>query len=98
MEHVGREELELEDIRLAIQQQVHNSFTEPPSVEYLLELGSQRNQQPFSLADKNRVLLPPAHHCLTAQNYQLNVRKKQRLNEDEETQEETQNGEEQEQD
>jgi transcription initiation factor TFIID subunit 9B len=84
MDHVGREELELEDVRLAIQSQVNHTFTEPPSVEYLLELGSQKNANNFNLPEKTRVLLPPAQHCLTAPNYQLDVKKKrQRLNEEE---------------
>ena len=33
MEHSGRPELDLEDIRLAIQSRVNYSFTEPPPVE-----------------------------------------------------------------
>lgn len=81
----SRKELELEDVRLAIQSKVNYSFTEPPSVEYLLELANQKNATGFLIPEKPRVMLPPAAHCLTAENYQLDVkRKRKRLSSEEE--------------
>ncbi|KAL0482728.1 transcription initiation factor TFIID subunit 9B [Acrasis kona] len=83
-DHSGRDELELEDIRLAIQSKVNYNYTSPPSVEYLLELANHRNTNTFLIPEKPRVLLPPAHHCLAAENYQLDVksRKRQKLSDE----------------
>ncbi|KAG2377379.1 hypothetical protein C9374_009290 [Naegleria lovaniensis] len=71
MDHAGRSDLDLEDVRLSIQSRVNHSYTEPPPVEFLLEVANQKNSQPILLPKKPRVLLPPQHLCLANRNYQF---------------------------
>jgi transcription initiation factor TFIID subunit 9B len=76
MQHAGRTELDLKDIRLAIQSRMNYSFAEPPPIEFLLEVANRKNSENFGfIPEKPEVLLPPAHHCLTEVNYQLQTRR-----------------------
>ena len=64
--------LELDDVRLAIQSRVNNSFTQPPPRELMLELASERNSQPLDVVPKKfGVLLPPESQQVAGQNYQI---------------------------
>jgi transcription initiation factor TFIID subunit 9B len=70
-EHSGRQDLDLEDVRLAIQSRVNYSFTEPPPEEFLLEVANAKNSKPLLIPENPCVMLPPEEHCLTATNYQI---------------------------
>ncbi|RKP36829.1 transcription initiation factor TAFII31 [Dimargaris cristalligena] len=71
-EHAGKNDLDVEDVRLAIQGRVNHSFTTPPSKEFLLELAEERNSTPLPLLpEKFGIRLPPEKHCLTAVNFQV---------------------------
>lgn len=61
-EHKEKTEIEVEDIKLAIQCKLNYSFTEPPSVEFLSELS--KNNIPIMIPEKSCVLLPPKENCL----------------------------------
>lgn len=64
--------IDMEDLRLAIQSRVNNSFTQPPPRELMLELAADRNNQPLHVVPKRYgVLLPPEQLCLLNPNYQL---------------------------
>ncbi len=72
MRHSGRQDLNLEDVRLAIQSRVNYSFTDPPPIEFLLEVANKKNAESFGfIPERPSVLLPPPQHCLTEINYQL---------------------------
>ena len=89
MEHATRAELELDDIRLAIQGRVNYSYTELPTVETLLEMSNAKNSMalllPFdkfsssssSSASANNgtigVLLPPEKFCLSQKNFHVDA-------------------------
>jgi len=69
-EHANRTEIELEDVRLAIQARVNYSFTPPPTRELTMALASDRNKQPLPpIVEKFGVRLPPEKYCLTSINY-----------------------------
>jgi len=70
-EHSNKTEIDLDDVRLAIQSRVNQSFTQPPSREVLLELAHKKNSIPLPLLPKSGVHLPPEAYCLTASNFQL---------------------------
>jgi len=77
MEHAGRSEIELSDIRLSIQSRV-NSFTQPPPRELLLALSQAKNSlalPPIPL--KFGVQLPPEEYCLVSPSYQVDPKKPQ---------------------
>ncbi|KAJ1651663.1 Transcription initiation factor TFIID subunit 9 [Dispira simplex] len=71
-EHAGKPDLDVEDVRLAIQGRVNHSFTTPPPKEFLMELSEERNRTPLPLLpEKYGVRLPSEKHCLTAVNFQV---------------------------
>ncbi|XP_051955405.1 transcription initiation factor TFIID subunit 9-like isoform X1 [Xyrauchen texanus] len=60
------------DIRLAIQCRVDQSFTSPPPRDFLLEIARQKNMAPLPLIKPyTGPRLPPDRYCLTAPNYRL---------------------------
>jgi len=70
--HRSGQKVEIEDLRLAIQSRVNNSFTQPPPRELMLELAADRNSQPLNPVPKRfGVLLPPESMVLGNANYQL---------------------------
>ncbi|KAJ1674649.1 Transcription initiation factor TFIID subunit 9 [Spiromyces aspiralis] len=80
-EHAGKHNIDMKDVRLAIQGRVNYSFTSPPDKEvvisdkfslFLLELATERNKQPLPLIpEKYGVRLPPEKHTLTGINFQI---------------------------
>ncbi|CAG8447694.1 8048_t:CDS:2 [Ambispora gerdemannii] len=72
-EHAGRiNDLDLEDVKLAIQGRVNHSFTSPPSKEFLVELAREVNKERLpNIPEKYGLRLPPEHYCMTAVNFQL---------------------------
>ncbi|ORX89190.1 TFIID-31kDa-domain-containing protein [Basidiobolus meristosporus CBS 931.73] len=71
-EHANKNDVDLEDIRLAIQGRVNHSFTSPPPKEFLLELAEEKNKVPLPLIpEKYGIRLPPERYCLTAVNFQI---------------------------
>ena len=70
-EHAGRTELEVDDVRLAIQTKQASSFSDPPPLSFLVEMADAKNSQPILLPDRPCVLVPPREYCLTEVNYQL---------------------------
>ncbi|KAK9721138.1 Transcription initiation factor TFIID subunit 9 [Basidiobolus ranarum] len=71
-EHASKNEVDLDDIRLAIQGRVNHSFTSPPPKEFLLELAEEKNKVPLPLIpEKYGIRLPPERYCLTAVNFQI---------------------------
>ncbi|CAG8556447.1 12752_t:CDS:2 [Ambispora leptoticha] len=72
-EHAGRiNDLDLDDVKLAIQGRVNHSFTSPPSKEFLVELAREVNKERLpNIPEKYGLRLPPEHYCMTAVNFQL---------------------------
>merc|ERR1711988_1630101 len=65
-------EVDLDDLKLAIQTRVNFSFMQPPSRATLSELVRKKNGIPLPLLQaKTGVRLPPSKYCLTAPNFQL---------------------------
>ncbi|KAJ2882311.1 Transcription initiation factor TFIID subunit 9 [Coemansia aciculifera] len=71
-EHAKKADIDMEDVRLAIQGRVNYSFTSPPDKDFLLELAEERNRQPLPLIpEKYGVRLPPEKHTLTGVNFHI---------------------------
>ncbi|KAJ2857030.1 Transcription initiation factor TFIID subunit 9 [Coemansia erecta] len=71
-EHAKKSDIDLEDVRLAIQGRVNYSFTSPPEKEFLLELAEERNKHPLPLIpEKYGVRLPPEKYTLTGVNFHI---------------------------
>ncbi|KAI9470413.1 transcription initiation factor TAFII31 [Zychaea mexicana] len=71
-EHASKNDLDLDDIQLAIQGRVNHSFTNPPPKELLLELAEEKNKTPLPLIpEKYGIRLPAEKHCLTGLNFSI---------------------------
>ncbi|XP_051537184.1 transcription initiation factor TFIID subunit 9-like isoform X2 [Myxocyprinus asiaticus] len=70
--HAKKSNVDADDIRLAIQCRVDQSFTSPPPRDFLLEIARQKNLAPLPLIKPyTGPRLPPDRYCLTAPNYRL---------------------------
>ncbi|TSP68521.1 Transcription initiation factor TFIID subunit 9 [Bagarius yarrelli] len=70
--HAKKTSVDADDIRLAIQCRMDQSFTSPPPRDFLLEVARQKNQTPLPLIKPYAgPRLPPDRYCLTAPNYRL---------------------------
>ncbi|KAL4660064.1 transcription initiation factor TFIID subunit 9-like [Arapaima gigas] len=70
--HAKKSNVDADDIRLAIQCRMDQSFTSPPPRDFLLEVARQKNQTPLPLIKPyTGPRLPPDRYCLTAPNYRL---------------------------
>ncbi|XP_048854054.1 transcription initiation factor TFIID subunit 9 [Brienomyrus brachyistius] len=70
--HAKKSSVDADDIRLAIQCRMDQSFTSPPPRDFLLEVARQKNQTPLPLIKPyTGPRLPPDRYCLTAPNYRL---------------------------
>ncbi|MBN3303404.1 TAF9 factor, partial [Amia calva] len=76
--HAKKSTVDADDVRLAIQCRMDQSFTSPPPRDFLLEVAKQKNQTPLPLIKPySGPRLPPDRYCLTAPNYRLkSVQKK----------------------
>ncbi|CAB1352596.1 unnamed protein product [Coregonus sp. 'balchen'] len=79
--HAKKNNVDADDIRLAIQSRMDQSFTSPPPRDFLLEVARQKNQTPLPLIKPyTGPRLPPDRYCLTAPNYRLkSIQKKMSL-------------------
>ncbi|XP_030649293.1 transcription initiation factor TFIID subunit 9 isoform X1 [Chanos chanos] len=70
--HAKKSNVDADDIRLAIQCRMDQSFTSPPPRDFLLEVARQKNITPLPLIKPySGPRLPPDRYCLTAPNYRL---------------------------
>ncbi|XP_030217905.1 transcription initiation factor TFIID subunit 9 isoform X1 [Gadus morhua] len=70
--HAKKSTVDAEDIKLAIQCRMDQSFTSPPPRDFLLEVARQKNGTPLPLIKPyTGPRLPPDRYCLTAPNYRL---------------------------
>ncbi|XP_063289426.1 transcription initiation factor TFIID subunit 9-like [Pelobates fuscus] len=70
--HAKKNNIDADDVRLAIQCRTDQSFTTPPPRDFLLEIARQKNQTPLPLIKPYAgPRLPPDRYCLTAPNYRL---------------------------
>jgi len=62
--------IEVDDVKLAIQMHVDRSFALPPPRDLLLDLARQRNSTPLpAIKAQCGLRLPPDRYCVTATNY-----------------------------
>ncbi|CAL1572538.1 unnamed protein product [Knipowitschia caucasica] len=74
--HAKKSSVDADDIKLAIQCRMDQSFTSPPPRDFLLEVARQKNQTPLPLIKPyTGPRLPPDRYCLTAPNYRLKHKK-----------------------
>ncbi|KAJ8276779.1 hypothetical protein COCON_G00085310 [Conger conger] len=70
--HAKKSSVDADDIRLAIQCRMDQSFTSPPPRDFLLDVARQKNLNPLPLIKPyTGPRLPPDRYCLTAPNYRL---------------------------
>ncbi|XP_028322623.1 transcription initiation factor TFIID subunit 9 [Gouania willdenowi] len=76
--HAKKSNVDADDVKLAIQCRMDQSFTSPPPRDFLLDVARQKNQMPLPLIKPySGPRLPPDRYCLTAPNYRLkSVQKK----------------------
>ncbi|XP_022715272.1 transcription initiation factor TFIID subunit 9-like [Durio zibethinus] len=87
-EHAGKQTIDCDDVKLAIQSKVNFSFSQPPPREVLLELARNRNKVPLPKAIPGPgIPLPPEQDTLISTNYQFAIPKKQPAQAMEETEE-----------
>ncbi|XP_072301513.1 transcription initiation factor TFIID subunit 9 [Eucyclogobius newberryi] len=78
--HAKKSTVDADDIKLAIQCRMDQSFTSPPPRDFLLEVARQKNQTPLPLIKPyTGPRLPPDRYCLTAPNYRLKTVQKKVL-------------------
>lgn len=61
-EHAGKPEVDIDDLRLAIQAKVNGAFSHPAPREFMIELARAKNSVPLPLI-RPGVHLPPPEHC-----------------------------------
>ncbi|KAF3840558.1 hypothetical protein F7725_006420 [Dissostichus mawsoni] len=72
--------VDADDIKLAIQCRMDQSFTSPPPRDFLLEVARQKNLTPLPLIKPyTGPRLPPDRYCLTAPNYRLKTVQKKKV-------------------
>ncbi|CAG8497790.1 7876_t:CDS:2 [Paraglomus occultum] len=71
-EHASRTDINVSDVKLAIEGRVNYSFTAPPRRDFIYELAKAQNEVPLpSVPERYGLRLPPERHCLTAVNFQI---------------------------
>eukprot|EP00288_Rhodomonas_lens_P012109 CAMPEP_0177749466 /NCGR_PEP_ID=MMETSP0484_2-20121128/32503_1 /TAXON_ID=354590 /ORGANISM="Rhodomonas lens, Strain RHODO" /LENGTH=136 /DNA_ID=CAMNT_0019264455 /DNA_START=188 /DNA_END=595 /DNA_ORIENTATION=+ len=70
--HAQKNELDLDDVRLAIQSKVNGMFSQPPPREFMIEIARAKNAVPLPILTPG-VHLPPPEHCNLAPNIQVAV-------------------------
>ncbi|PVU89151.1 hypothetical protein BB561_005522 [Smittium simulii] len=79
-EHAEKKELDVDDIKLAIQGRVNYSFTNSPESEFYMDLATSVNKVPLPLIpEKYGVRIPPEKHTLTGINFQIVPEKRGRM-------------------
>lgn len=75
--HSGRDHIDLEDVKLAVQSRVNHSFVQPPPRQAMVEMARNKNSKPLpNVPDSHGcVILPKEQDCLTSVNYQVEPRK-----------------------
>ncbi|KDO53057.1 hypothetical protein CISIN_1g028993mg [Citrus sinensis] len=90
-EHAGKNTIDCDDVKLAVQSKVNSSFSQPPAREVLLELAKNRNKIPLPKSIAGRgIPLPPEQDTLISPNYQLSIEKKESAQAAEEMEEDEQ--------
>ncbi|XP_076370320.1 transcription initiation factor TFIID subunit 9-like [Tachypleus tridentatus] len=78
--HAKKKNIDVHDVRLAVQLQMDKSFTCPPPRDLLLEVAREKNDTPLPLIKSTAgVHLPPDRYCLTNPNYQAKPQKRPRI-------------------
>jgi len=68
----GAVQIDVEDVKLAVQMYAEHNLTSPPTRDILLEVASKKNSTQLPLPKATGGLrLPPDRYCLTAVNYKL---------------------------
>ncbi|ORZ31855.1 transcription initiation factor IID, 31kD subunit-domain-containing protein, partial [Catenaria anguillulae PL171] len=71
-DHANRSNVNLDDIKLAIQSKTAHSFTSPPTRDLLQELAREKNAMPLPLIpDRPGLRLPPKQYTLTGATYEI---------------------------
>ncbi|KAI6658530.1 Transcription initiation factor TFIID subunit 9B-like [Oopsacas minuta] len=71
-EHASKDEIDLRDVKLALEMRLNHCYTLPPPREFLLEIARDKNSTPMPLINERfGIRLPPDRFCLTATNLQL---------------------------
>lgn len=70
--HGNKKNIDVEDVKLAIQCRMDQSFTSPPPRDLLMEISKDKNGQVLPLIKPYSGLrLPPDRYCLSAPNYRM---------------------------
>lgn len=78
--HSGKKNLDVEDVKLAVQCKLDHSFTTPPPRDLLMDVAKHKNNNPLPLIKPyTGPKLPPDRYCLNQPNYRLRTSKKPKL-------------------
>lgn len=71
-DHADKQQIDVDDIKLAIRSRCNHSFTQPPPRDVTMRLAAERNSIPLPpVSTTAGVALPPKDYQLTAQNYDV---------------------------
>eukprot|EP00088_Acartia_fossae_P012029 TRINITY_DN16157_c0_g1_i10.p1 TRINITY_DN16157_c0_g1~~TRINITY_DN16157_c0_g1_i10.p1 ORF type:complete len:229 (+),score=63.55 TRINITY_DN16157_c0_g1_i10:478-1164(+) len=71
-QHARKRNVDIDDVKLAVQVMCDQTVTSPPTRDVLLELAQAKNEVQLPLVRSSAGLrLPPDRHCLTSTNYRL---------------------------
>ncbi|EKX49019.1 hypothetical protein GUITHDRAFT_162218 [Guillardia theta CCMP2712] len=72
-EHAQKTDLDLDDVRLAIQTKLNGQFSQPPPREFMIDIAKAKNAIPLPII-RPGVHLPPAEYCNITPNSQVVVK------------------------
>ena len=76
-QHARKKNVDIDDVKLAVQMYTEHNLTSPPTRDVLLEVSSRKNATALPIPKISGGLrLPPDRYCLTACNYKLKPHKK----------------------
>lgn len=73
--HAGKKNIDVDDIKIAVQTQLDHTLTNPPPRDLLLDVAKHKNSIPLPLIKPiGAPILPPDRYCLTSTNFKLTKR------------------------
>ncbi|KAJ3057370.1 Transcription initiation factor TFIID subunit 9 [Rhizophlyctis rosea] len=71
-DHANHKEIDLDDVRLAVEGRVEHSFTSPPGRDLLMDIAAETNKTLLPpISEKHGLRLPKEQHLLSTQNFSI---------------------------
>lgn len=77
--HAGKRNIDVDDIKIAVQTELDHTLTNPPPRDLLLDVAKHKNSIPLPLIKPiGAPILPPDRYCLMSSNFMLSKRSAKR--------------------